>query len=100
MMRPHVSQLPAGVLAVVAEGREMLGDAPRAQHLARAAVRRRPQPHVPVGAGGRPRLLQVAGRRRAADADLDRLQLADPAVADVLGGLLELAAELAALLAA
>ena len=30
---------------------------------------------------------------RAADADLDRLQLADPAVADVLGRLLELAAD-------
>src|SRR5262249_32755183 len=96
----HVGQPAAGVLAVVAPGREVAVDAPGAQRLAVLTPRRRPQPQVRVGPLRHRLAGQVARDRRAADADADGLHLAQEAAADQLAGQPEPAAELAALLAA
>src|SRR5205823_12841318 len=90
----------AAVLAVVPPRREVVVNALRAQDLVVAALRRRAVPRLPVGAVGDRLLGQIARHRRGTDANANRLDLADAAVADVLDGLAESAVELAALLAA
>src|SRR5262245_14379995 len=100
VVRPHVGQAAAGVLAEVAPAREVPVNAERAQLVVELARRRRAVPPLPVHTVRRPLDGQVAGPGRAADADADRAHAADAAAAHVLDGPAEIAVELDALLAA
>src|SRR5262245_5321684 len=100
MVRAHVGQTAAGVFAVIAPGREVIVNSLRTEDLVVAAFGRGAEPEVPVGPWRHRLLGQVARDGRVADADVDRLHLANAAVAHALRCLAEHAAVFAALLAA
>ncbi len=100
VVRAHVGVAAAGVFAIVAPGGEVIVHAPGAEHRVVRPHGRGAEPEVPVEAGLHLLGGQVAPAARAAHADGDGLDLAQPAAADDFRRLAELAEHVGTLLAA
>ena len=100
VVRAHVAESATGIFTVTPPLREVLVHVDRAEDFVKAALRSRPQPHLPVYAIRLGLRWQIAADRRGADTYFHLLDFADSAIAHALDRLPEFPAVLGALLAA
>src|SRR5262245_7571227 len=100
MVSAHIGHLPAGEFLIFTPSRKVIVNRLGAQFVVKTPFRGWTKPEVPVNPVRQRLRRQVARLGRPADADADRLQFANPAVADQFDRQTETIVELASLLTA